>query len=317
MKSSAVSPPDALREALGQVIADQRREWRREREVIQAQARESEARSQQVIAELRAQNAELIAELRGKIDARLAELKDGAPGERGETGPAGERGEIGPQGPQGERGEAGPQGERGEIGATGAQGEPGIQGERGEPGVNGTDGAPGPQGERGLDGPPGKMPVVRDWADRVHRESDIVTSGGSVYQAQRDTGKAPPHDDWLCIARAGRDGSDGRSLNPRSTWSADETYGHLDVVVLDGGAFVARRDDPGPCPGDGWQLLVARGKPGKPGERGEQGPSGARGAPGPALVDLTLDRSGMVMWTNADGTTGESDFAPALQQLER
>jgi hypothetical protein len=31
--------PDALRDALGQVISDQRREWRRERELIEAQSR--------------------------------------------------------------------------------------------------------------------------------------------------------------------------------------------------------------------------------------------------------------------------------------
>lgn len=132
-----MSLPDTLREALGQVIADQRREWRREREVIEAQGR-------QTIAELRAQIVELQADLREKVDARLAELKDGATGERGEAGPAG---------PQGERGEQGPQGEAGPLGAAGERGEPG---DHGEVGARGEAGPAGPMGERGNIGPVGE-----------------------------------------------------------------------------------------------------------------------------------------------------------------
>lgn len=304
-----MSLPDSLREALGQVIADQRREWRRELEVIEAQSR-------QVVAELRAQNLELQADIRAKVDARLAELKDGAPGERGEQGPAGERGE---QGPQGDRGEPGPQGERGESGERGLQGEAGAageQGERGEPGIAGTPGEQGPQGERGADGAPGKLPIVRDWTDQVYRDGDVVTFEGSVYQAQRDTGKAPSHEDWRCIARAGRDGVDGRSFTVRGTWSAEQKYGHLDVVVLDGGAFVAKRDDPGACPGEGWQVITMRGKPGKPGEQGPIG-KGIRGEPGPAVTGISIDDDGIVTLTNADGTEARGDFYGVLSKLVR
>ena len=378
--------PDALREALGQVIADQRREWRREREVIEAQGRQLQADAQRTIAELRAQIVELQADLRARVDARLAEVRDGSPGERGpagergeigpagpqgergepgiqgpagERGPQGERGEIGPEGargeigPQGLRGEIGPAGERGDVGPAGPMGEPGPQGERGErgdtgergpagesgaqgvqgpagergdtgprgecggPGASGPTGErgeQGPAGERGADGAPGKLPLVRAWEDRVHREAEVVTHAGAAYQALRDTGKTPPHDDWRCIVPAALD---GRSLNPRSTWSADETYAALDIVALDGGAFVARRDNAGPCPGPDWQQITTRGKAGKPGERGPAGERGAPGEPGPAVTGIEIDETGMVTLSNADGSAVEHDFAPVLSRLLR
>jgi len=44
----------------------------------------------------------------------------------------------------------------------------------------------------------------------------------------------------------------------------------------------ARRDDPGLCPGDGWQVLASRGKArdkGQPGPPGKKGEWGERAAP--------------------------------------
>lgn len=378
--------PEAMREALGQVIADQRREWRREREVIEAQSRQLLADAQRTIAELRVQIVELQTELRGKVEARLAELRDGAPGERGpqgergepgpagpqgepgergapgdrgEPGPAGPRGEIGPAGPEGERGpqgeqgpagergaqgdvgeigprgpvgergpigEIGPQGERGDTGPQGLPGErgpageAGPQGERGKPGPvgqQGERGEQGPAGERGAEGAPGKLPAVAEWVDRVHREAEVVTHAGAVYQALRDTGKAPPHDDWRCIVPAARDGADGKSFTVRGTWTAGQDYRYLDLVALDGGTFVALRDAPGECPGAGWQLVSPRGKPGRPGDRGPAGERGTRGEPGPAVTGIEIDHTGMVTLTNADGSTVEHDFAPVLSRLMR
>src|SRR6185369_3743034 len=98
-----------------------------------------------------------------------------------------------------------------------------------------------------------------------------------------------------------------------------ETYAALDIVALDGGAFLARRDDPGPCPGDGWQLIVTRGKPGLKGEKGEsvKGDKGDKGDPGPAVIAIDMDGTGLVTLTNADGTTTKGDFGPALSQIER
>lgn len=56
-----------------------------------------------------------------------------------------------------------------------------------------------------------------------------------------------------------------RGFNLRGTFSLAAAYREGDVVALNGGSFAAKRDDPGPCPGPGWQLLVARGKAGRPG----------------------------------------------------
>lgn len=174
-----------------------------------------------------------------------------------------------------------------------------------------------PPPEPGRDGAPGKLPMVEKWSDRVHLESEVVTHEGATWQALRHTGKAPPHEDWRCIARAGRDGEAGRGINVRSTWSATETYAANDLVALDGGSFVARRDDPGPCPGEGWQLVAMRGKPGKPGDKGERGDTvkGDRGPPGPGVVDLSIDDTGLVVLTNGDGSTVERDFSPVLSRL--
>src|SRR5215831_9981730 len=75
--------PDALHEALGQILAEERRQWRRERELIQSEA-------QRVIADLRA----TIAELTGEIRQKALEAKPGVQGERGEKGPPGPPGKL-------------------------------------------------------------------------------------------------------------------------------------------------------------------------------------------------------------------------------
>ena len=60
----------------------------------------------------------------------------------------------------------------------------------------------------------------------------------------------------------------------RGTFKAGESYRAFDVVALNGGSFIAKKDNPGPCPGAGWQLIASQGKRGDKGERGLQGPSG-------------------------------------------
>lgn len=168
---------------------------------------------------------------------------------------------------------------------------------------------PGKDGERGKEGPPGKLPLVEEWKDRVYYESEVVTLDGSVYQALRDTGRIPPHDDWRCVVRAGRD---GQSLRITSTYVATGEYRELDMVALNGGQFIAKRNDPGPCPGEGWQLMASQGKQGKPGERGAVGPKGERGA---SVVGGVMSPEGVVTFQNSDGTTFDVDFYPALSRL--
>lgn len=312
-----MSTPDALRDALGQVIANERREWRRERELIEAQSRA-------VIAELRAENLALVTRMEEMVAARLATLRDGRDGADGANGRDGTDGRDGADGAPGERGPAGEPGERGppgEAGAAGrdgqdgAPGEPGQPGEPGKDGERGTDGRDGVPGERGPAGPIGKLPAVRAWHDAVHYEGDAVVLDGSVYQAQRDTGRAPPHEDWLCIAAAGRDGADGKTFTIRGTWAEAESYRHLDVVALNGASFAARRDEPGPCPGDGWQLIAAQGKRGQAGENGRPGQRGEQGPAGPAVVAMRVSDEGLMTVVNGDGSDVALDLYPLLSRL--
>lgn len=265
-------------------------------EVAGSIERDARLRIDAAIADLRRIDAERelrLVNIERSVAERLAAVRDG---ERGPAGPPGERGE------KGDRGEAGPQGERGADGVNGADGPAGPQGERGE------------KGDRGEAGPQGRLAAARAWTDSVHYEGSIVAHLGATWQATRDTGREPPHEDWLCLASAGTDGADGTSFAIEGTFDplrAD--YRRLSVVALNGGSFVARRDNPGPCPGDGWQLLASVGKTGRPGERGG---IGARGPAGPAVVALHVSDQGLVTLTNADGSISELDLYPLLSKLQ-
>ena len=110
-------------------------------------------------------------------------------------------------------------------------------------------GPPGPSGPRGEQGPPGKLPLVKLWRpETVHYEGDVVAYDGGTFQAQRDTGQPPSHAHWMCLASSGRD---GKSIAVRGTFDESVNYRRLDVVALNGGSFIARKDAPGPCPGPG------------------------------------------------------------------
>jgi Collagen triple helix repeat (20 copies) len=332
---------DAWRQALAEVLEDERRHWAREMELVAAQARAA-------IAEMRAETTAVQADLR----ARLTLLRDGAPGAagaRGEPGPQGERGEPGDTviGPQGAQGPVGPPGHHGPPGPPGPQGEPGEPGPQGPPGregLAGPAGAPGPQGEAGSVGPagppgergergetgergsPGQLPLVRGYeADKVHYQGEVVTFGGGTFQALKDTGRSPEHaDDWICLAACGRD---ARMPTPRGTFNADESYQALDIVALNGGSFIARRDFPGVCPGEGWQLVARQGKSGiagprgpqgdqgergergLPGERGMPGERGPRGEDGPRLKGWNIDKKGY----RAIPLMGDGSIGPAIE----
>jgi hypothetical protein len=196
----------------------------------------------------------------------------GEPGERGVAGERGERGPVGDPGIPGPRGEQGLRGEKGEPGADGDAGEPGIPGARGE------------KGDRGEAGPPGKLPLVRFYLPgKVYYEGDVVVWQGTSYQALGDTAQDPVSQkgDWVCIAAAGRD---ARTPAVRGVYSDQATYSKLDVVSLNGGSFIAKQDEPGPCPGEGWQLVASQGKRG---DRGEKGERGVKGDPGPTGAPAT------------------------------
>lgn len=266
-------------------------------------------------------------------DVGLIVGKDGAQGPMGREGERGADGVNGRDGADGKSVEvvevermigeavarisAPKDGTNGKDGAPGPKGDKGDAGPVGRDGLDGKDGAAGKDGERGLDGVngrDGKLPIVREWTDTVHREGEVVSRRGSTWQASRDTGKEPPHADWICLAMAGRAGVDGRSIIVRGTYSTEAEYSALDLVALNGGSFVAKRDNPGACPGDGWQLVASQGKAGKPGERGAQGPAG-RGDPGLPVVKATIDSQGLLTLVNGDGSTVECDLYPVLAKV--
>lgn len=236
--------------------------------------------------------------------------KDGDPGPPGRDGVDGAPGRDGIDGAAGKDGVDGKDGAVGERGADGAPGRDGVDGRDGEIGASGKDGEAGPAGR---DGAPGKLPIVRAWTDGVHYEGDVVTLSGSTYQALRDTGRSPPHDDWSCLAAAGRAGSDGRSFNVCGTWSSEDVYSALDVVALNGAAFIARHDAPGACPGEGWQMIASQGKRGQTGEKGDRGD---RGPAGPAVTRIEVDDDALMTITSGDGTRTTCDLYPLLIKLQ-
>ncbi len=106
--------------------------------------------------------------------------------------------------------------------------------------------------------------------------------GKSIKGERGEQGEAGPQ---------GKPGKDADPITIRGTYDAGARYGNLHAVATGGSTFVARYDNPGPCPGDGWQLLASCGKPGRPGPQGEQGPRGERGLPGqgPSILAWEID----------------------------
>lgn len=171
-----------------------------------------------------------------------------------------------------------------------------------------------PPPDKGDPGPPGKLPIAKAWIDTVHREGDVVTHDGSTWQANRDTGKAPPHADWICLAARGGDGKSADQIEVKGTYDPEAEYGALNIVALNGGAFISRTADPGPCPGDGWQVIAMRGRPGPPGE-GRKGDS-VKGDPGDPVVEMSVDGQGLLTLVNGDGSTVQCDLYPVLAKVQ-
>lgn len=335
MPASLRSFTDAAADAVAREIAALRREAQREGEL---RAAEHAARLAQLDARLSA-----VADLERRLSDRLAALKDGEPGRDGKDGVDGRDGSDGQDGRSVTVADCAPliASEVERVLATWERPRDGTSvtvedlapaiamaveravaavpapkdGRDGLDGKDGRDGIDGKDGEPGQPGSPGKLPAVREWSDVIHYEGDVVSHAGSTYQAARDTAKEPPHDDWICIARAGSDGRDGRSFTIRGTWSETSSYQALDVVALGGASFAARRDDPGSCPGEGWQLIAAQGKRGAPGERSMV--KGDPGKPAPTITNMTIDDDGLLVINNSDGTTVDCDLYPLLSKLTR
>ena len=307
--------PDVLFDAGAIVIAELEAEWKRELELLQAQSRE-------IIASMRAEMIERLSAFGADITKRLANVHDGEPGRNGRDGELGQRGMQGEPGlrgepgPRGDPGEPGRNGEMGSIGPPGERGEAGARGERGEPGdpgrngANGERGLSGERGERGEAGPRGSVAGIVPWTDRIFYAGDLAAHLGSSWQAARDTAREPgASEDWRLVAAAG---APGASFAIRGTFSAAEKYRALDVVTLDHGWFVARRDNPGPIPGPGWQSGPV-GKRGEKGLPGDKGPKGDPGKPAPHWVGTKIEDKTIVA-VLSDGTLGPRiNLAPMFE----
>ena len=85
----------------------------------------------------------------------------------------------------------------------------------------------------------------------------------------------------------------------RGTHDPKAEYFANDLVAKDGASFVAKRNNPGPLPGDGWQLLA---------RQGQRGVAGERGAPGrdaPRITGWVVDRGAFTVAPKlSDGSTG-------------
>lgn len=146
------------------------------------------------------------------------------------------------------------------------------------------------------------------WEMRIAQRMDTIRDGA-------DGAPGPP---GAASDIPGPPGADGRSVAVRGTYADTETYHALDLVALNGGSFIALCDDPGPCPGDGWQLLARQGKAGAPGmrgERGERGEVGPAGPPGPGAASFTVSEDGLLTLGMGNGGTVTCDLYPMLARL--
>jgi hypothetical protein len=174
---------------------------------------------------------------------------------------------------------------------------------------DGKDGEQGPPGKDGKEGKDGKLPIVREWTNRVHYAGDVVRHNGSTYQALADTGREPPHSDWGELASRG---TDGIGFVLRGTYDATAEYRRHDIVMINRNSFAAKYDNPGECPGDGWQLF------GPSGQRGKEGPPGSKGADGRSvsIANLEADADAMVLRiTDSLGKTFTLDLEPIAERI--
>jgi hypothetical protein len=136
-------------------------------------------------------------------------------------------------------------------------------------------------GPPGPPGPPGTPPIVRRWEPRIYDAGAWVVRDGAIFQAQEQTGKEWHQADWLCVVEKP---ADGRSFEICETYDPNIAYRALSVVTLNNSWFIAKRDNPGPCPGEDW----------KSGPVGKRGKDGVPGLPGFLVSQGRLKSAGRV-----------------------
>jgi hypothetical protein len=77
---------------------------------------------------------------------------------------------------------------------------------------------------------------VKDYVEGpIYYQRDLVVADdGALYQAERDTAALPPHPDWHCVTRAGRDGKDAINFRIEGTYDPIEKDHQLSIVALNG-----------------------------------------------------------------------------------
>jgi hypothetical protein len=301
-----------------------RREWQRDLDLARSELREIQSSARNLVLEMRNESLQLQTIMREQVTARLTEVKDGRQGPSGERGEKGERGEPGEKGEPGDRGERGEPGELGRevVGKTGEKGEPGDKGERGEKGepgdrgergekgdpgekgdkgISGEAGAPGERGEAGSAGLPGRDGSNGERGEKGERgEPGIDGKDGERGEPGR-RGQRGEKGEIGDMGPAGERGEDGKSFRHRGTYDPDVTdYLALDYVVLDHTVFTAKIDNPGPCPGSGWQS----GPCGKKGDKGLPGDRGPRGHDAPLWAGVELVDGWTLTARMSDGSAG-------------
>jgi hypothetical protein len=109
----------------------------------------------------------------------------------------------------------------------------------------------------------------------------------------------------------------------RGAWGAAAQYEAFDRVCFNGAEWIARRDDPGEMPGEGWMLAAKRGKGGPAGDKGDKGERGAagemgatgeRGATGATIEAIHVSDLSLIMM-RTDGVALECDLRPVLTRF--
>jgi hypothetical protein len=110
----------------------------------------------------------------------------------------------------------------------------------------------------------------------------------------------------------------GKTLCVRGLYNEGARYEKFDVVALGGSSFIAREDNPGQCPGPGWQLLCSagsRGGRGPVGPRGERGEKGERAEAGLGFKFHLDQKTYTLSFIAPDGKIHALDLRPLFQQF--
>jgi hypothetical protein len=145
------------------------------------------------------------------------------------------------------------------------------------------DGAPGPTGPEGPAGPQG-------------------SPGEGFAGPAGEMGPPGPE------GAVGLQGPAAYAGEARGLFDPAASYRGLDRVAFDGSEWVARRDDPGPLPGEGWMLSA------KIGRKGDPGPRGPRGEPGAGITDAALEGYAISL-TLTDGKRKDISLLPLFDRF--